>query len=399
MSVYTTQLRYICEQYAGRVDSGNYKETAGIIESARPKIFDFDYPIYDQTYKRPLETKIINHFYFREIGAETAAQFKFMLHRTLTEIMPYYNNLYYTADLKFNPFHDVDYFRDHKGSDAEERQRQSADNSTSNTAETGQTSDTSEFSGQTTTTTEGSRTTTIDNNTVKTLDLTDERTLDTEDQTTLNTQDQTTHNTTDTTTHNTTDTKTLNTTDTKTYNTTDTTRKSDTPQGGLTGIESNNYLSEAIIDDKTGTETLGRSGTETGAKTGTESTARTGTETTNSTGTTTTAHTGTDTLEKTGTDTTTVDETQSATETSESSQTSSSTTENAGTTSKNSNTVNAGSSSGSESISGTDQYIDHIYGKMGGTSYASLIQEYRETLINIDLMIINELEVCFMNIY
>ena len=38
-----------------------------IVESGTP-IFDFDYPIFDPLYRPVLEQKIINHYYFREIG-------------------------------------------------------------------------------------------------------------------------------------------------------------------------------------------------------------------------------------------------------------------------------------------------------------------------------------------
>lgn len=351
MSVYTTQLRFICEQYAGRTESADYKETPAVIAAARPKLFDFSYPLYDASYKGALETKIINHYYFREIGAETAAQFKFMLARTLNEIMPYYNQLYKTADLEFNPFYDVDYFKEHEGSDHASKLKTETGSGHSSESQNGTTSDTTNFSGTVETETSGERSTTIDNDTVRTL----------------NTQDQTTFNTTDQ--------RTLNTTDTKTLNTKDTVRQSDTPQGALTGIEANTYLSSATITDKTGTETLGRTGTDTGHKTGTETTART------------------------GTDRTAIDETQEATESSTSTQESESTTTGSGTSTNRKEGSTSSNTSGSENINGTDQYLDHVYGKMGGATYAALLQEYRETLINIDMMVINELEVCFMNIY
>lgn len=351
MSTYTTQLRYICEQYAGRTESADYKETPAVIAAARPKLFDFSYPLYDASYKGALETKIINHYYFREIGAETAAQFKFMLARTLNEIMPYYNQLYKTADLNFNPFYDVDYYKEHEGSDHASKLKTETGSGHSSETQNGTTSDTTSFAGTVETETNGERSTTIDNDAVRTL----------------NTQDQTTFNTTDQ--------RTLNTTDTKTLNTKDTVRQSDTPQGALTGIEANTYLSSATITDKTGTETLGRAGTDTGHKTGTETTART------------------------GTDQTAIDETQEATESSTSTQESESTTTGSGTSTNRKEGSTSSNTSGSENINGTDQYLDHVYGKMGGATYAALLQEYRETLINIDMMVINELEVCFMNIY
>lgn len=64
-----------------------------------------DYPIFDEAYRATLNAKIINHYYFREIGSETAGQFKFYLNRTLDEVMPYYNQLYLSAALTFNPLH------------------------------------------------------------------------------------------------------------------------------------------------------------------------------------------------------------------------------------------------------------------------------------------------------
>lgn len=52
------------------------------------------YPIFDEDYRDGLNEKIVNHYYFREIGQETPDRFNFMLGRTMNEIMPYYNQLY-----------------------------------------------------------------------------------------------------------------------------------------------------------------------------------------------------------------------------------------------------------------------------------------------------------------
>ena len=88
MSKYTTELRYLIEN-------------------------DFDiglknYPIFDENYRELLNQKIINHYYFREIGMETAELFKRYLNTTMNEIMPYYNQLYKSELLDFNPFYNVD---------------------------------------------------------------------------------------------------------------------------------------------------------------------------------------------------------------------------------------------------------------------------------------------------
>jgi hypothetical protein len=74
MAKYTTQLR-------------TYIESGG-------KVFDFDYPLFDPTYKSVLEQKILDYYYFREIGLETIAQFKWYLKSKMNRIMPYYNQLY-----------------------------------------------------------------------------------------------------------------------------------------------------------------------------------------------------------------------------------------------------------------------------------------------------------------
>lgn len=63
-----------------------------------------DYPIFDESYREPLNNKIIEHFYFREIGQETPGLFKRFLNRKMNEIMPYYNQLYKSAALEFDPF-------------------------------------------------------------------------------------------------------------------------------------------------------------------------------------------------------------------------------------------------------------------------------------------------------
>lgn len=88
MSKYTTQLRYIIEM---EFDLGLK-----------------DYPIFDETYRDVLNKKLIDHYYFREIGFETAELFKRFLNRSMNEIMPYYNQLYESV-IKFkekNPFED-----------------------------------------------------------------------------------------------------------------------------------------------------------------------------------------------------------------------------------------------------------------------------------------------------
>ena len=112
MSKYTTEVRFICETYAGKKESGGYGSIPEVIEKARPKVFDFDFPIFDPLYKPVLETKILKHYYTREISEETVSLWKLRLDSKLNEIMPYYNRLYETELIKFNPLYMTDLYTD-----------------------------------------------------------------------------------------------------------------------------------------------------------------------------------------------------------------------------------------------------------------------------------------------
>lgn len=88
MSRYTIELRYLIE--------GNYD--LGLK----------DYPIFDESYREQLNNKIIQHYYFREIGFETEALFKNRLNQKMNELMPYYNQMYESSKLKIDPLSTID---------------------------------------------------------------------------------------------------------------------------------------------------------------------------------------------------------------------------------------------------------------------------------------------------
>lgn len=115
MSKYTTEVRFICEQYSGLTESVGLSGVDKVIEGARSKVFDFAYPIFDEAYRSVLETKILKHFYTREIGAETVGLWKLWLNTRMNEIMPFYNKLYKSELLEFNPLYDVDITRERSG--------------------------------------------------------------------------------------------------------------------------------------------------------------------------------------------------------------------------------------------------------------------------------------------
>lgn len=271
MSVYTTQVRFICEAEAGLKKSVGYDDVETVIQNAIPKIFSFDWPIFDETYRNVLETKILKHYYTREIGLETYGLWKLKLDTKLNEIMPYYNQLYRSTLLEFNPFYDVDLTRNH----------------------TGKKTGTEALKGN--------------------VDINGQVIVDNHGN--------------------------VNTTDNTTVNNTTTSDNLDkysaTPQGGLDNLKNDKYLTNARMI----------------------------TDANNSNGTT---NGKTDTSTDSTTDTTT----------------------NTTTVTNNNTTIN-----------NTEDYLETVKGKQGTQSYAGLLLEFRETFLNIDMLVIEDLSELFMNIW
>lgn len=66
-------------------------------------LFDFDYPsFYEGQAKKDFEQKVIDHYYFRQIGQETPARFKHYFKTRMREIMPYFISLYESVELMKN---------------------------------------------------------------------------------------------------------------------------------------------------------------------------------------------------------------------------------------------------------------------------------------------------------
>lgn len=114
MSKYTTEVRFICETASGLNESKGYTDVDTIITNAIPKIFTFTFPIFDENYRTVLEKKILKHFYTREICEETVGLWKLRLDTKLNEIMPYYNKLYESELLEFNPLYTANLTRTKK---------------------------------------------------------------------------------------------------------------------------------------------------------------------------------------------------------------------------------------------------------------------------------------------
>lgn len=138
MSKYTTEIRWIVEQANFPADENLTIDQ--LIDNALPSIFNFEYPIWDVSYKAILEHKIILHYYLREIAFETVGVWKLFLNQTLNEIMPYYNQLYKTTTNNYNYLDYVDYLETYDKTFGEETENEflNRSNGNSSTEATGQ---------------------------------------------------------------------------------------------------------------------------------------------------------------------------------------------------------------------------------------------------------------------
>lgn len=108
MSKYTTQVRFICETAAGLSKSVGFNDVNSVLDKCWSNVFNFDFPIFDEKYRSVICKKILKHYYTWEIGEETVGLWKLRLDTRLNEIMPYYNQLYKSELLDFDPFLDTD---------------------------------------------------------------------------------------------------------------------------------------------------------------------------------------------------------------------------------------------------------------------------------------------------
>lgn len=58
-----------------------------------------------------------------------------------------------------------------------------------------------------------------------------------------------------------------------------------------------------------------------------------------------------------------------------------------------------GNGSSTENVNSTDRYIETVRGKQGTENYSSLLKKFRETFLNIDMMIIDECSDCFFTLW
>lgn len=77
--------------------------TKDFIEEGRKHLFNFEYSIFDESYRKVFETHFIRRFYMREIGFESEELFQFQLETWLLINMGYFNKLFQSELLSFDP--------------------------------------------------------------------------------------------------------------------------------------------------------------------------------------------------------------------------------------------------------------------------------------------------------
>lgn len=309
MSKYTTEVRFICENSAGLSESEGADNVDSILDRCWNKVFNFDFPIFDENYRQVLCRKILKHYYTREIAHETVGRWKLAMNTKLNEIMPYYNQLYKSELLEFNPFYDVDLTRSREGSGTRDT--------------TGSTSNTSTENGT---------------NAKTDIVTSKETSSDTSNSTENSTSKTTESNSNNTVTND----NTLN-------------RFSDTPQNSMDtqGVADSVPLTTVTkVDEDINVNSTGSSTVDvTGSKTGK--------------------------VDSNGSVDKTINDTIKGTDSRE---------------------IN-GSGTSTENVNSTDKYIETVIGKQGTENYSSLLKKFRETFLNIDMMIIEDCSDCFFTLW
>lgn len=363
MSKYTTEVRYICEEASGLKESKGYKDIDEIISGSIPSIFSFPLDIFDESYKNVLYSKILKHYYTREIGFETVGLWKLKLETKLQEIMPFYNQLYKSELLKFNPLYDTDMQTTHVGGKESENVKQ--ENKTGVFAESDNKSENGNY-GKSTDNLEGENNKTenkvVNKGTSVVNDKTERSGSNNEEGSSTNTGSENANS---------------KETDSKTHYD----LYSDTPQGALTGVDEEEYLTNARkitdIDNKNGNNN----------KTSLEHAQNKNegefSENSKTSSTNVNNNTSEQNYETKNSKTSIGNETGHNTVT--------------GNSSKNGNAFE--NTNGTDKFNSTESYILHVVGKQSGASYSKLLREFRETFLNIDMNIIEELSDLFMKLW
>lgn len=131
MAKYTVQIKTICESLNGDTTPQGLSNIDEIIENARTKIFDFDYPFYDENQKADFEHWILESIYMDEINYETYGLWHLKLRTWMKTNMDYYSKMFKSLDSIIDPFVNYNLTRTTTGS--EKGVNAGTSNSTSNT--------------------------------------------------------------------------------------------------------------------------------------------------------------------------------------------------------------------------------------------------------------------------
>lgn len=104
MSTFTTPLKRVISATGGTAEIG----PDGIRRLVGGNIGLEYYPIFNEDYRPILTGKIVDHYWNREIGLESIEMFQLAMRRKMNEIMPYYNQLYESTRIQFDPLSTVD---------------------------------------------------------------------------------------------------------------------------------------------------------------------------------------------------------------------------------------------------------------------------------------------------
>lgn len=111
MAQYTITVQSILKSLAKTKLNLDYDEDfdspEDFIEETADLLFN-NYPLFDEAYRHRLNVKIATHYFFEEINETPYQRWRFKLNRIMNEIMPYYNQLYKSTLLDFDPLADTD---------------------------------------------------------------------------------------------------------------------------------------------------------------------------------------------------------------------------------------------------------------------------------------------------
>lgn len=94
------------------------------------------FPIFDESHREVIVGKIVERYWTREIGQETISMFRFQMRRKLNEIMPFYNDIYRSQLIAFDPLATFNLQTIREDAATENTNRTTASNSSSGSTST-----------------------------------------------------------------------------------------------------------------------------------------------------------------------------------------------------------------------------------------------------------------------